>query len=77
MRGSMPARARVCACRRGRVRKQTQIKIVDPETCRELPTGETGEMWVSSDSVAIGYWGKPELTQETFHARIEWDNSNG
>lgn len=54
-----------------------QIKIVDPETCRELPAGETGEMWVSSDSVAAGYWGKPELTRETFEARIQCDTTDG
>ncbi len=54
-----------------------QMKIVDPETCRELPTGETGEIWLSSKSVAAGYWGKPELTRETFQARIERDPSNG
>lgn len=54
-----------------------QIKIVDPETCRELPTGETGEMWVASDSVAAGYWGKPELTRETFQARITCDTADG
>ncbi|CAM9741072.1 unnamed protein product, partial [Ectocarpus fasciculatus] len=53
------------------------IKIVDPETCREVPTGETGEMWVSSDSVAAGYWGKPELTQGTFRAKIKCDCADG
>lgn len=47
-----------------------QVKVVDPETCREMPVGETGEMWVCSNSVASGYWGKPELTKETFQARI-------
>ncbi|CAM9690750.1 unnamed protein product, partial [Ectocarpus sp. 13 AM-2016] len=49
------------------------IKIVDPETYREVPVGDTGEMWISSDSVAAGYWGKPELTQGTFRARIKRD----
>ncbi|CBJ28462.1 conserved unknown protein [Ectocarpus siliculosus] len=49
------------------------IKVIDPETCREVPVGETGEMWISSKSVAAGYWGKPELTQETFRARIKCD----
>lgn len=50
-----------------------QIKVVDPETFREMPLGQTGELWVCSDSVAAGYWGKPELTKETFHARIRVD----
>ncbi|CAM9346479.1 unnamed protein product [Ectocarpus sp. 12 AP-2014] len=52
------------------------IKIVDPETCREVAVGETGEMWISSDSVAAGYWGKPDLTRETFRARIKCDTTN-
>ncbi|CAN0270418.1 unnamed protein product, partial [Ectocarpus sp. 13 AM-2016] len=48
-----------------------------PKTCREVPTGETGEMWTSSDSVAAGYWGKPELTRGTFRARIKCDSADG
>lgn len=52
-------------------RRPLQVKIVDPETKREVPVGETGELWVCSPSVAAGYWGKPELTEETFHARIK------
>ncbi|CAB1113754.1 unnamed protein product [Ectocarpus sp. CCAP 1310/34] len=57
--------------------KLGHVKIVDPETSREMPAGETGEMWVSSASVAAGYWGKPELTNETFHARIKCDKQDG
>ena len=30
---------------------------------------ERGEIWLSSNSVAVGYWGKPELSEETFAAR--------
>eukprot|EP00903_Cladosiphon_okamuranus_P019463 g17897.t1 len=50
-------------------------KIVDPETLREVRPGETGELWVDSPSVASGYWGKPELTRETFQARINCDRA--
>lgn len=46
------------------------MKIVDPETGREMPVGQTGELWVCSTSVAAGYWGKAELSEETFQARI-------
>lgn len=35
-----------------------------------MPRGETGEVWLSSPSVAAGYWGRPELTEEAFSARI-------
>ncbi|CAM9668895.1 unnamed protein product, partial [Laminaria digitata] len=48
----------------------SQLAIVDPETRREMPRGETGEVWLSSPSVAAGYWGRPELTEEAFSARI-------
>ena len=51
------------------------MKIVDPETSREMPVGETGELWVCSSSKAAGYWGRPELTAEAFHGRIEYDES--
>lgn len=55
----------------------SQIKIVDPETRLEVPCGEVGEIWVSSPSVSAGYWGKPELTQEAFGARIALENGEG
>lgn len=54
-----------------------QVKIVDPDTFREKPTGEPGELWVSSPSVAAGYWGKPELSRETFQARILHTDEEG
>ena len=45
---------------------QCDLRIVDPESRRDA---ERGEIWISSKSVAAGYWGKPELSKETFHAR--------
>lgn len=53
------------------------MKIVDPHTCREKPAGEPGELWVASPSVAAGYWGKPELSKETFQARILSTDEDG
>ena len=49
------------------------IRIVDPVACTELPAEVIGEVWVSSPSVADGYWNQPEMTQETFHARLVVD----
>ena len=46
-------------------------KIVDPETRVPRQDGEEGEIWVSSDSVAGGYWNRPQLSEETFHAKLE------
>ena len=34
------------------------------------PDDEIGEIWVHGDSVAAGYWGDEERTEETFGARI-------
>lgn len=47
------------------------IAIVDPDTCKRVPSGEQGEIWVSSPSVAGGYWNKPELSNEVFRASIK------
>ena len=47
-----------------------QIKIVDPDTRRECAPDAIGEVWVCGDSVAQGYWNKPEQTAETFQARL-------
>lgn len=46
------------------------VAIVDPETRRPAPLDSVGEVWVSSPSVTRGYWGKTELTHETYGARI-------
>ncbi|KAJ8612671.1 hypothetical protein CTAYLR_002128 [Chrysophaeum taylorii] len=53
---------------------QIDFRIVDSETRCVVPDGAPGELWLSSGSVAKGYWGKPELTRETFHARLEPDD---
>ncbi|HWN44200.1 MAG TPA: fatty acyl-AMP ligase, partial [Thermoanaerobaculia bacterium] len=40
----------------GRAWPGERITVVDPETGRELPAGEEGEICVSGPSVADGYW---------------------
>lgn len=42
-----------------------------------MPRGEVGEIWISSPSVAAGYWGLPELTEETFSARLAGGGGDG
>jgi acyl-CoA synthetase (AMP-forming)/AMP-acid ligase II len=54
----------------GRALQGERIAIVDPETCRRLPPGRVGEVWVNGANVAQGYWRKPGPTQQTFRARI-------
>jgi acyl-CoA synthetase (AMP-forming)/AMP-acid ligase II len=53
----------------------TQLEIVDPDTLCPLPEGEIGEIWISGSSVARGYWARPELTTQTFQARLAYDNT--
>ncbi len=47
-----------------------ELAIVEPQTRQLLPQGEIGEVWVSGGSMAQGYWGLPEETENTFHARL-------
>lgn len=47
-----------------------RIAIVDPETRVELPANRIGEIWVQGQSVAQGYWNRPEDTRETFEAYL-------
>jgi fatty acid CoA ligase FadD28 len=46
------------------------VRIVDPDTAIECPQGTVGEIWVHGANVASGYWGKPEESERTFHAKI-------
>lgn len=47
-----------------------RIAIVEPESLTECLEGEVGEIWVSGPSVAQGYWGRPQQTEETFQAYL-------
>jgi acyl-CoA synthetase (AMP-forming)/AMP-acid ligase II len=52
----------------GRPFPDQQVAIVDPETGGVCAPGEVGEIWLSSPSVARGYWQQPQETQSTFAA---------
>jgi fatty acid CoA ligase FadD28 len=52
------------------VPQSPMVRIVDPETKTECPGGTTGEIWVHGDNVAMGYWRKPEETEQTFRAKL-------
>jgi fatty-acyl-CoA synthase len=48
----------------GRPHPHIEVKVVDPETGRTLPRGETGEFCTRGYSVMLGYWEEPEKTAE-------------
>jgi acyl-CoA synthetase (AMP-forming)/AMP-acid ligase II len=39
-----------------------EIEIRDPATGDPVPTGEAGEIWVRTEQLMGGYWGKPDAT---------------
>lgn len=41
-------------------------RVIDPETLRELPQGETGEIVTAGPQVFLGYWNRPEETARAF-----------
>ena len=45
-----------------------EVIIVDPESCDRLAVDEMGEIWVRGESIASGYWEKPELNKHVFKA---------
>ena len=46
----------------GKAIQGVEIEIRDPGTGQPVPTGQPGEIWVRSEQVMAGYWGKPEAT---------------
>lgn len=49
---------------------EAKLLIVNPETLTPCEEKEVGEIWVSSPSVAQGYWNQPQATEETFNASV-------
>lgn len=49
----------------GRAVDWVQLRVVNPTTQQDVPTGEVGEIWIQSDMLMSGYWRKPAETAET------------
>ena len=45
-----------------------EMRIVDPDTGRDRPTGEVGELWTRSVQNMKGYWNKPDETARVLTA---------
>jgi long-chain acyl-CoA synthetase len=44
---------------------RVEIRIVDPDTGKDRPIGEIGELWTRSRQNMLGYWKNDEATAET------------
>ncbi|MBP6484262.1 MAG: long-chain fatty acid--CoA ligase, partial [Rhodoferax sp.] len=44
----------------------TDARIIDPDTLRELPVGESGEIVIHGPEVFDGYWKRPQDTEAAF-----------
>ena len=42
------------------------ITIVNPETHRVCTENEVGEIWLNSESIALGYWNQSEINKKSF-----------
>lgn len=54
----------------GQALPDLNLLIVDPQTCRPLPDGKVGEIWIEGPSIAQGYWNRDEETTRTFRAEV-------
>ncbi|KUF90018.1 hypothetical protein AM588_10003797 [Phytophthora nicotianae] len=54
----------------GKAMPTFSVSIVDPDTKKLLDELQVGEVWVQGPSVAVGYWNRPEYTEEMFRAQL-------
>lgn len=59
----------------GKPASNSEIKIVNPESCEENPPHEVGEIWVSGLNVAQGYWQNQSETNRIFKATLANDKN--
>jgi acyl-CoA synthetase (AMP-forming)/AMP-acid ligase II len=61
----------------GHAWEEQRIAVVDPVSCRRLPLGQSGEIWLQGPSVALGYWNRSEETKATFQAQLADEADSG
>jgi long-chain acyl-CoA synthetase len=49
----------------GKPLEGVELRIVDPDSRRDVPVGTVGEVWTRSAYNMLGYWNKPEETRAT------------
>jgi acyl-CoA synthetase (AMP-forming)/AMP-acid ligase II len=52
----------------GKLMPSTEGRMIDPETGKDVPTGQPGEVWVRGPQVMKGYLNNPEATAKTVDA---------
>lgn len=61
-----------CGYLNPRDEEDVDIRIVDPQTMEEFDEfGKEGEIWISSPSAGVGYWGREEYSEDTFQNRLK------
>ena len=58
----------------GRIHPHVEIKVIEPETGRIVPRGESGELCTRGYVVMLGYWNQPEATAAAIDA-ARWMHS--
>ncbi|MCH9648635.1 MAG: amino acid adenylation domain-containing protein [Deltaproteobacteria bacterium] len=53
-----------------------RVEVVDPETHVPALPGTVGEIWVAGESLARGYWNRPQESTESFGARLSGDSTS-
>ncbi|PKS05094.1 hypothetical protein jhhlp_008461 [Lomentospora prolificans] len=51
----------------GKILPGTELRLVHPETLKDVPEGEEGELWVRGPQVMMGYINDEAATKQTFH----------
>ena len=60
----VPDRAGMLPGSVGRLAPGTELRLVDPDTGRDVSPGGPGELWVRGPQVMAGYLGRPEATAQ-------------